>query len=92
MDEKNILVTDNFGFYAILTNPIKGYEYVANICVEHEVQYMQLRIKETTEYKVLQIAEKLRYITENTHTKLIINDYRSSDNSEHLIFKLIANG
>lgn len=68
-------VPNNFGFYAILTNPVKGYEYVANITVEHEIPFMQLRMKDTKEYKVLRMAEKLRYITENTNTRFIINDY-----------------
>lgn len=68
-------LADNFGFYAILTNPLRGYEYTANVCVELEIPFVQLRMKETSEYTVLRTAEKLRYITENTGTRLIINDY-----------------
>jgi thiamine-phosphate pyrophosphorylase len=68
-------VEDNFGFYAILTNPLRGYEYTANVCVELELPFVQLRMKETSEYKVLLMAEKLRQITENTGSLLIINDY-----------------
>ncbi len=68
-------ISDNFGFYAILTNPRRGYEYVANVCVEYEIPFVQLRMKEATEYTVLRMAEKLRYITEQTATRLIINDY-----------------
>ncbi len=68
-------VSDNFGFYAILTNPRRGYEYVTSVCVEYELPFVQLRMKEEKEYTVLRTAEKLRYITEQTNTRLIINDY-----------------
>ena len=75
MKTKKHIVTDNFGFYAIVTNPLKGYEYVTNVCVELEIPFIQLRMKDTNEYNVLRKAEKLKYITENTETSLIINDY-----------------
>ena len=75
MKTKKHIVTDNFGFYAIVTNPLKGYEYVTNVCVELEISFIQLRMKDTNEYNVLRKAEKLKYITENTETSLIINDY-----------------
>ncbi len=75
MDDNKQPLTDNFGFYAILTNPVKGYEYLANVCVEYEVPFVQLRMKVATEYEALLIAEKLRYITENSSTRLIINDF-----------------
>lgn len=72
MDPK---VPDNFGFYAILSSPIRGYEYTANVCVELKVPFVQLRIKETSEYRILLLAEKLRQITENTNSLLIVNDF-----------------
>lgn len=75
MDDKKQPLSDNFGFYAILTNPVKGYEYLTNVCVEKELPFVQLRMKEVSEYEVLKTAEKLRYITENSATRLIINDY-----------------
>ena len=68
-------VPDTFGFYAILTSPVRGYEYVTHVCVEHEIAFVQLRMKESPEFQVLRVAEKLRYITENTNTRFIINDY-----------------
>lgn len=68
-------IIDDFGFYAILTNPIRGYEYCANVLVSYEIPFIQLRVKDMSEYKILRIAEKLRLITENTFSKLIINDY-----------------
>ena len=72
MDSK---VADNFGFYTILTNPLRGYEYTTNVCVELEIPFIQLRMKETSEYKFLLMADKLRQITENTNSLFIINDY-----------------
>jgi thiamine-phosphate pyrophosphorylase len=71
----NSHVPDNFGLYSILTNPKRGYDYTTHILVDYEVPFIQLRIKDTTEYKVLRIAEKLRTITEGTSSRLIINDY-----------------
>ena len=68
-------IVDNFGFYGILTNPKRGYDYVTKVFVEHQVPFIQLRIKDTSEYKVLRIAEKLRPICEGTHSLFIINDY-----------------
>jgi thiamine-phosphate pyrophosphorylase len=68
-------VQDNLGFYAILTDPKRGYDYTTHVLTDHEVPFIQLRIKDTTEYKVLRIAEKLRVITEGTLSQLIINDY-----------------
>lgn len=68
-------VLNNFGFYAILTNPKRGYDYVANILVENSVPFIQLRMKDTSEYKILRMAEKLRPIVEGTGSLLIINDY-----------------
>ena len=75
MKTKKHNVTDNFGFYAIVTNPLKGYEYVTNVCVELEIPFVQLRMKDTNEYNVLRMAEKMRNITENSQTSLVINDY-----------------
>lgn len=72
MDKKKL--TD-FGFYAILTNPVRGYEYCTKVLVEHEIPFVQLRMKEEHEFTVLKMAEKMRIITENTQTRLIINDH-----------------
>ncbi len=68
-------ISDNFGLYAILTDPVLGYDYLANVLTELEVPLIQLRVKDTAKYKILRIAEKLCRITENSITQLIINDY-----------------
>ena len=69
------MLTDNFGFYAILTNPLRGYEYLTEVLVEAEVAVVQLRDKHSSPFHLLKIAEKLRKITEGSKTLFIINDY-----------------
>jgi len=68
-------VPDFFGFYAILTNPLHGYEYVTELMVSFKVPFVQLRMKDESENDVALMAKKLRRITERTCTKFIINDY-----------------
>jgi thiamine-phosphate pyrophosphorylase len=63
-----------FGFYAILTNPVRGYEYCAKVFVDHEIAFVQLRMKDAPEAEIIKVAEKMREITSGTKTKLIIND------------------
>lgn len=67
-------IPDTFGFYAILTNPLRGYEYWTEVIVDHQIAFVQLRMKETPEAEILKIAEKMRKITSGTKTRLIIND------------------
>lgn len=67
-------ITD-FGFYAILTDPLAGYEKCTEILVDYGIKFVQLRIKNETDDQVRRIAEILIKKTENTETKLIINDY-----------------
>ncbi|MBN1983272.1 MAG: thiamine phosphate synthase [Chitinivibrionales bacterium] len=78
MDKKTGLelkLKDGFGFYAILTDPLRGYEYCASLCVELSVPLIQLRMKDVSRYAVLRMAEKLRKITENSASKFIVNDF-----------------
>jgi thiamine-phosphate pyrophosphorylase len=67
-------VTARFGFYAILTSPERGYEYVAELCVEREIAFLQLRMKDAPEDSVVRTARRLRDITRGSRTRLIIND------------------
>lgn len=75
IEQKNKRMADSFGFYAILTNPMRGYEYLTQICVEYAVAFVQLRMKESSRMVVLRTAEKLRKITEKTATRFIVNDF-----------------
>lgn len=66
---------EQFGFYAILTNPLAGYEECTQILVDAGVTFVQLRIKGGEKSEVLRIAQKMRAITLGSVTRLIINDY-----------------
>jgi thiamine-phosphate pyrophosphorylase len=66
---------EKFGFYAILTNPMRGYEYVTQILVEYKIAFVQLRMKDAELSSIEDIACKMRKITLGTSTRLIINDY-----------------
>jgi len=65
---------DIFGFYSVLTDPIKGYEYLTSLLVDYGVRVVQLRMKDAPERLVIDTALKMRKITEGTDTLLIIND------------------
>jgi thiamine-phosphate pyrophosphorylase len=64
----------HFGFYGILTGPLRGYEYLTEVLVAHEIAFAQLRIKDAPVESIVPIARNLRRLTEGTTTKLIIND------------------
>jgi thiamine-phosphate pyrophosphorylase len=65
---------ENFGLYLILTDPVTSYEDCAAAAVQCGVRYLQLRIKKSPYELVLSTAKKLREITKDTGTRLIIND------------------
>ena len=64
-----------FGFYSVLTNPLRGYEYLTQLLVDYKIAFVQLRIKEGSVDEILKTASRMRDITQGTSTKLIINDY-----------------
>ena len=68
-------VPPTFGFYAILTDPLAGYERLTRICVDRGVAFVQLRMKNADERAVLETARLMRRITAGTQTRLIVNDY-----------------
>jgi thiamine-phosphate pyrophosphorylase len=63
-----------FSLYVILTAPVAGYAECARAAVAVGVRYLQLRVKDSSEGEILEIARKLRKITASTATRLIIND------------------
>ncbi len=67
----------SFGFYAILTNPTRGYRYMTQLFVDYEIPFLQLRMKDTPEEAIRPIASMMRSETAGTRTRLIINDYPS---------------
>jgi thiamine-phosphate pyrophosphorylase len=64
----------SFGFYAILTDPVRGYDYCTRLCVDYQIAFVQLRMKDATPDAVIEAAEKMRTVTQGTRTRLIIND------------------
>lgn len=67
-------IPDQFGFYAILTNPLLGYEHCTRVLVDAGIPFVQLRMKDTPSDTVRATAEKMRAITTGSSTRLIIND------------------
>lgn len=78
MNLSNNKVPQEFGFYAVLTNPVLGFEKLTEILVEEKIAFIQFRIKGTLNSKPqalsLNIAKNLRTITKGSNSKLIIND------------------
>jgi len=68
-------IPETFGLYAILTDPVKGYEYTAKLFVDCKIAFIQLRMKKEPENVIRKTAEKLLAITAGSCSKLIINDY-----------------
>lgn len=65
---------ERFGLYVIATDPVAGYEAVAQAAVKCSVRYLQLRMKDASHEKYVQTAELLRGITRGSATRLIVND------------------
>ncbi len=65
---------DNIGIYVIITKPVLSYVEIAEICVEEEIKYLQLREKHLTDKQLLSVGAQIQSITKGTKTKFIIND------------------
>jgi thiamine-phosphate pyrophosphorylase len=68
-------VPDSFGFYAILTDPVRGYEYLTRLLVDHRVAFIQLRMKGKDPREVYATAELMRRLTAGSASRFIVNDY-----------------
>ena len=64
----------NFGLYIIISNPVLPYSKIAEICVKHNIRYLQLREKHLDDKSLLAIAKDIKSITKNSETKFIVND------------------
>ncbi len=69
-----ITIEDNFGLYGILTDPVRGYDYLTKLLVDNEIRFVQLRMKTGTDFDKLKIAESMKKITQGTNTLFIMND------------------
>lgn len=65
---------EEFGLYLIATNPVVGYEKLAQIAVHCGVRYLQLRMKNAPHETILKTAHQYREITQGTFTRFIMND------------------
>ncbi len=65
---------DKFGLYAILTDPVTGYEACAEAVIQEEIKYLQLRMKNIHRDDIFKMAEKLSVLTKGTKTHFIVND------------------
>ncbi|MDR2579246.1 MAG: thiamine phosphate synthase [Chitinispirillales bacterium] len=63
-----------FGFYSVLTDPIKGYDYLTSLLVDNGMPVVQLRMKGVSDEIIIKTALRMRKITDGTGTRLIIND------------------
>lgn len=63
-----------FGFYAVLTDPLKGYDYMTSLLADNGVAFVQLRMKNAPRKEIAGTALRMRKITDGTATRLIIND------------------
>jgi len=68
------LLPESFGFYSVLTDPLKGYARLTSLLVDCGVSAVQLRMKGAPRPLVVETAFRMRKITEGTNTLLIIND------------------
>jgi thiamine-phosphate pyrophosphorylase len=68
------LLPSRFGFYSVLTDPVKGYEYLTELLVDEEVPFVQLRMKNAHEKQIIDTALRMRKITESSNTLFIVND------------------
>ncbi|NNJ71297.1 MAG: thiamine phosphate synthase [Kiritimatiellales bacterium] len=67
-------MTETFGLYLILTDPVAGYEACAQAAVDCGVRYLQLRMKDASREALMATAQELRKITRGTRTRFIVND------------------
>jgi thiamine-phosphate pyrophosphorylase len=71
----NMKIPETFGLYGILTDPVRGYEYTAQLFADFRLPFIQLRMKKEPEDVIRKTAEKLLTIIAGNGSKLIINDH-----------------
>ena len=67
-------LTEDFGFYLVMTNPVVGYAKCAEAAVKAGVKIIQLRMKHASREDVLSEAREVRRVTAGTGTLFIVND------------------
>ena len=72
--KSKIVFPDKFGLCLVMTNPIIGYEKLAEIAVKCNVRVIQLRDKEMDDKDLLKTAIAIKKITNGSNTLFFIND------------------
>ncbi|MCL2220604.1 MAG: thiamine phosphate synthase [Chitinispirillia bacterium] len=67
-------ISDSFGFYSVLTGPLRGYDYLTSLLVDNGAAFVQLRMKDVPREEIINTALRMRKITAGSKTRLIIND------------------
>lgn len=65
---------ENFGTYIILTQPQLPHTAIAEKCVKSGIKMLQLREKNLSDGKLVQIGRDIRSITKGSETRFVIND------------------
>lgn len=74
LEEMKMKIETRFGLYGILTNPVVGYERLAEVMTEKEVRFVQLRMKDAPKDEVFETAVRLRRIIGGS-SLFIVNDF-----------------
>lgn len=67
-------MTDGFGLYLVMTDPVVGYARCAEAAVRAGVKIVQLRMKHVTRAEIVRVAHDVRSVTAGTDTLFIVND------------------
>lgn len=67
-------MTDGFGLYLVMTNPVVGYARCAEAAVRADVKIVQLRMKHVPRADIVRVAHDVRSVTAGTDTLFIVND------------------
>ena len=67
-------MSDSFGLYLVLTEPVAGYARCAEAAVRAGVRYVQLRMKRQPRETILETARTMASITWGSPTRFILND------------------
>ncbi len=61
-----MIFPDRFGLYGILTDPVRGYEYLTEVMVELEVAVIQLGDKRLGKSELMKMAEETSRVPSST--------------------------
>lgn len=67
-------MTNNFGLYLIITNPVLSYQDIARIAVKYNIKYLQLREKSLSDREIISASREILKITSQSSTNFIMND------------------